>query len=191
MLRCDLRKLLGHFFEYALPKPTGMGHGVRFVTEKNAFARRSVELFAALAILKSETDNTFDSFTSVDIFLDGDFVLSSLFENAACICVNALGVFAQHNEIDVFGLDAFERTERRIEQANRANICVEIHFEAHAEKNFLGMYVGRHPRISEGAEQDGIEFAAQHRKTVGRNGHAVDKITVSTPIKFSGIDGSA
>ena len=38
--------------------------------------------------------------------------------------------------------------------------------------------------IAESAEQNGVEFAIEHGKTVGRDGHAVGKIAVGAPVEI-------
>ena len=50
------------------------------------------------------------------------------------------------------------------------------------------MDVGRDAGITEGAGQDGVEFAVEHGEAIGRDGHAVAKIAVGAPVKFGELD---
>ena len=45
------------------------------------------------------------------------------------------------------------------------------------------MNVGRHARIAQGSDEDGVEVARQHVEAVGRNGGAVDEIAVGAPVE--------
>ena len=144
-----------------------------------------------LAIFEGVADDALDAFARIDVFLGGDFVGSSLLEDAAGIGVNAFGIFAEDDEVDVFRLDSFQRTQRRIEQADRAHVGVEIHFEAHAEQNFFGMDVGLDAGIAEGADQDGVEVAGEHGESVGRDGGLVAQVAVGAPVEVGQFDGGA
>ena len=142
----------------------------------------------SLAIFERVADDALDSLAGVDVFLNRDFVGSALFENAAGIGVNPLRVFADHDKIHILRLDAFQRAQRRIEQAHWAHVGVKIHFEAHAEQNFFGVDIGFHARIAEGAGQNGIEIAVEHGESVGRDGHSVAEIAIGAPVEFAYFD---
>ncbi len=144
-----------------------------------------------LAIFEGVADDALDAFARVDVFLGGDLVGRSLLEDAAGIGVNAFGVFAKHDEVDVFGLDSFQWTERGIEQAHGAHVGVEIHLEAHAQQDFFGVNVGLHARIAECADQDRVEIAAEHGEAVGRNGGLVAQIAVGAPVEIGELHGRA
>ena len=137
----------------------------------------------ALAILKCITDDALDAFARVDVFLCCDFVGCALLEDAARVRVNAFGVFAEHDEIHVLRLDSLQRTQRGIEQADRTHIGIEVHLEAHSEQNFFGVDVGLDPRIAEGADQNGIEVAAEHGKAVGRHGDLITQVAIGAPVE--------
>jgi hypothetical protein len=107
VLGFNLKIFRGDLFEYALPEAAGVGHGVGFVAHQHTLARRAVELGVALAVFEGVADDPLDSLSCIDVLLRGDFVGSSLLEGSAGIGVNAFGVFADHDEVDVFGLDAF------------------------------------------------------------------------------------
>ena len=133
-------------------------------------ARRAVELRMRLAVFKGIADDALDALARVDVFLGGDLVGSSLLEDAAGIGINALGVFAEDDEVDVFRFDPLQWAERRVKQADRAHVGIEIHLEAHAEQNFFGVDIGLDARIAEGADEDGVEIASEHGEAVRRNG---------------------
>ena len=155
---------------------------------EHAAARRAVEFRVLLAVLKRVADDALDSFAGVDVFLNRDLVGRALLEDSAGIGVNAFCVFANDDKIHVLGLDAFQWTKRCIEQAHGTNVGVEVHLEAHAEQDFLGMDVGLDARIAEGAGEDGVEIAAEHGEAVGRDGHAVAQIAVGAPVEFAQLD---
>ena len=168
-----------------------MCHGVRLVAHQDFVAGRAIELGVTLAIFEGVADDALDTFASVDVFLSCDLVRCSLLEDAAGIGVNAFSVFAEHDEIDILGLDTFQRTQRRIQQAHGAHVRIQIHFEAHAEQDFFGMNVGLDPRIAEGADQDGVEVARQHGEAVGGNGDAVAQVAVGAPVEVGQLNVSA
>src|SRR5215471_19558946 len=101
MLRLDFRILGADCFEHTLPETSGMGHGVGLVAHQNLAARRAVEFGVRLAVFEGVTNDALYAFASVDVFLRGDLVGSSLFEDAARVGVNAFGVFAQNNKVNV------------------------------------------------------------------------------------------
>ncbi len=154
----------------------------------NAVARRAVELGVALAIFEGIADDALDALARVDVFLNRDLIRRALLEDSARIGVDALGVFADDDEIHILRLDAFQRTQRRIEQPHRAHVGVEVHLEAHAEQDLFGMDVGGDAGIAEGAGEDGIEVALEHGEAIGRDGHAVAKIAIGAPVKLAELD---
>ena len=137
------------------------------------------------AVLKRVADDALDTLARVDVFLDRNLVRRSLLEDSSEIAVNALGVFANHDEIEVLWFDAFERAERRIQQPHRPDIGVQVHFAAHAQQDFSCVNIGGHARIAEGADQDGVEIARQGGEAVRRNGNFVGEIAVGSPVEIS------
>ena len=113
----------------------------------------------------------------------GDFVGCAELEVAAHARVHAFRVLADDREINIVRRSVFQGTERFVEQANRANVCVQIHLEAHAQQNFLGMNVGRHARIAQRPNEYSVEVARQHVESVRRDGGAVDEVSVSAPVE--------
>jgi folate-binding protein YgfZ len=184
MLRGDLRIFARDFLEHALPQASRVSHGIGLIAHEDLLARRAIEPSVVLAILEGMADDTLSTLVRVDVFLDRDFVAGTLFEYAASIRVNAFGVFADDDEIDVLRLDILQGAERRVEQPDRTDVGVEIHLEAHAKQNLFGMNVCLDARIAEGADQNGIEVTGQHDEAVGRNGHAVAQIAVGSPVEL-------
>jgi folate-binding protein YgfZ len=168
-----------------------VGHGVRLVAHQNFVARRTVELRVIYTVLERVADDALHAFPRIDIFLCRDLIDSSLLEDAARVGINAFGVFTEHDKVDVFRLDSFQRAQSRVEQAHRTYIGIEIHFEAHAEQNFFGMKVGLDPRIAESTDKNRIEVASQQGKAVDRNGCAITQVAVRAPIEMSEFDRSA
>ena len=72
--------------------------------------------------------------------------------------VLAFGVFAEDDEVD--GRNAQGR-QVGVEQLYRTEIDVEIELESQTQEDVAGMFVARHPRIAECAEEDGIDVVAQ------------------------------
>ena len=116
-------------------------------------------LLVTFAIFEGIADHPLHALAGVDVLLHGHLVRRALFEDAAGIDVNALGIFAHYHEINVPWFDAFERAERRVQQTHRAHVGVQVHLEPHAQEDFLRVNIGRHPRIAERAQQDGVEIA--------------------------------
>src|ERR1700674_92567 len=182
-LRFDLRILRGDLLEHALPQASGMSHGVRFVAHQHSPPRRAIQLLIARAILKRVADDAFDALARVDVFLDCNFIRRSLLEHSSKVAVNALGVLANHNEIDVFWFDAFERTKRRIHQPYRPDIGKQVHLAAHAQQDFLRMNVRGHARIAESADQYGVEIPIQHSEAIRRDRSFVGEVVIGSPVE--------
>ena len=141
-----------------------------------------------LAVFERVADDALDAFAGVDVFLDRDLVRRVLLKDSAGIGVNAFRVFADDDKIHVLGLDAFQRAKRGIEQAHGTNVGVEVHFEAHAEQNFLGMNVGFDARVAEGAGEDGVVIAGEHGEAIGRDGGSVAQVAIGAPVEFAHLD---
>jgi hypothetical protein len=84
--------------EGAIPEIPGEGEDVGFAAE-----RELVVFFAFAGEFESETEAAFDAAARVDAFLDGDFVGAALEDETAGAGVDAFVVFADDDEIDVFG----------------------------------------------------------------------------------------
>ena len=172
ILGCDL-------LEDALPQASGIGHDVRLVGHQDLLAA------SGAGVVKREADDALHAFAGVDVLLRSNLVGRAEFEVAAHARVDALGVLANHSEIDVGGSSVLQRAKRSVQQFHRADIGVKIHLKAHAQQNFFGVDVRRHARIAEGSDEDGVEVAGQHLEAVGRNSGALDDVAISSPVKMS------
>src|SRR6185437_11443781 len=103
----DLRIFGADSFEYALPQTSGVGHGIRFIAHEDSAARAAIDFFIVSAILVRIANNSLHAFAGVDVFLDRNFVGSSLFEHAAGVGVHAFGIFAEDHEIHILWFNAF------------------------------------------------------------------------------------
>ena len=110
-------------------------------------------------------------------------------EVAAHVRVNAFGVLADDGEVDVVRRGVLQRAKGCVEQPDRTHVRVEVHLEAHAQQDFLGVDISRHARIAERTHEDGVEVAGQHLKAVRRNSNAIDQIPVGAPVKVGELDG--
>ena len=84
-------------------------------------------------------------------------------EAAADADVDALGVLAEHDEVDVGAAAALQRAEPVVEQLHRPVVDVEIELEAGAEQDVAGVAVVGHARVAERADEHRVELVAQHR----------------------------
>ena len=121
-------------FEDALPEVVGEGHGVGLVghAEAEGFGVAGADVFLSrlvagaagqivrgagedafggagvgAGVVEGVADDAVYTFVGIDVFLDGDFVGSSLLEEAADADVEAFGVFAEDHEIEVGALAVF------------------------------------------------------------------------------------
>ena len=142
-------------------------------------------------VLKGEANDALHALARVDVLLRRDLVRRAHLEVAAHVHVHAFGVLADDGEVNVVGRRVLQRTERSVEQADRAHVGVKVHLEAHAQQDFLGMDVAGDAWIAEGTDEDGVEIARQHVEAVGGDGGAVDEIAVGAPVEDSELDSRA
>ena len=129
-------------------------------------------------------EDAFYAFVGVDVFLDGDFVGSVLFEEAAGADVDAFGVFAEDHEVEIPGGAIAERGEAVVEKFGGAGVDIEIELEAEAEEDVRGMLVGGDTGIAESAEEDGVEFVAEEFDGAFGEGDFLAEIFVGAPIEL-------
>ena len=79
------------------------GGGLR---DQDPTARSTVAFLVVLTIFKCVADNAPNTLPSINVFLDGNFVLSSLLGDAPTVHINALGVFADDDEVQILRLDS-------------------------------------------------------------------------------------
>ena len=81
--------------EDAVPELVRVPHGVRLVG--HVHARSPVRL----RVLEGRADDALDALARVHVLVDGDLVGRAALELAADADVDALGVLAEHDEVDV------------------------------------------------------------------------------------------
>src|SRR5579863_6276587 len=96
---------------------------IRFVAHAHA------PVAAAAGVFECVADNSLDALARVDVLLRGDFVSSSLLEKTAYSGVKALGIFADHAELNIFFSAVLERRELLINEHARALVRVEVELE--------------------------------------------------------------
>src|SRR5689334_7677069 len=165
-----------------------MSHGVGLVAHEHTVARRARVFPVTATVVEGETDDAFNALTGIHVFLYGDLVGGSLFEDATQVSVNAFGVFADDNKIHIGGPDRFERAQGLIEKAHGAHIGKQIHLKAHTQQNVAGMNVGRDAGITKSAAEDGVKVAGKSGKAVWRHGDAVGEIAICSPIEGGELD---
>ena len=111
----------------------------------------------ALRELEGVADDAMDALVGVELFLDRDLVVGARLEAPADADVQALGVLAKDDEVDVGRAAVLERTETLVEQADGPVVDVEVELEARAEQDVARVAVVRHARIAERADEDGVE----------------------------------
>jgi len=180
----DVRVFSADGFKDALPEVPGVGHGVGFIGHAEALQ------LVRLCVLEGVADDAFDAFAGVDVFLDGDFVGGVFLEETAHAYVDAFGVFAENNKADVVGGDVAERSVARVQEFGGAGVHEEIKLEAQAEEDVGGVLIGRNAGIAKGAEEDGVEFVAQHLDGTGGKSDIFAKESVGAPVKVDEFEGA-
>src|SRR5262249_16044727 len=185
----DLGKLAGHFCEGALPESAGVGHSIGFVAHQDTIPRTAISLFVFLRIFKGKADHPLHSLARVHILLDGDFVGSSLLEDAPQIAIDTLRVFSDDDEINVHWLHALERTQRCIQQEHGADVGIEVHVEADGKENLFCTDIGCNAGIAERTDQYGVKVPLEVGKSVWWNGGGIAKIALGAPVKIRQLYG--
>src|SRR5258708_6523556 len=152
MTRLDFRILLANLFEYPLPQVMGEGHGVGLIAHAD-----TLELVLP-GVLKSVADDALHSFAGVHVFLNGDFVGSILFEEAANADVQAFSVLAEDHKAYIVRRAIAERRQSVVEKFHRTGVDEQVQLKAQAQKNVGSVLIGRNARITKRAEENGIEF---------------------------------
>ncbi len=185
-------------FEDALPEIACVGHGIGLVGHAHPERLRGgacrLEAGATGGMIAGEfegvADDALDAFAGVDVFLDGDFVGCVLLEEPAHADVETFGVFAEDDEADVVTGDVAEGGVARVEEFGGAGVDKEIEFEAEAEKDVGGVLIRGDARIAESAEEDGVEFVAEHFDGALRKGDVFAEEFVGAPIEVNELEGA-
>ena len=173
-----------HFLEHALPQRVALLHGVALV------GHADLGVAVGLRELERMADDAVHALVGVDLFLDRDFVVGAGLEAAADADVDAFGVLAEHDEVDVLPAAILERAQAIVEQPHRAVVHVEIELEAGAEQDVARVAVVGDARIAERADEDRVELA-QHLVAVGRQRLAGLQIVIGAPRQVLEIEAAA
>ena len=142
------------FVEGAFPQVEGVGEDVGLAAQGERL------LAVALArVLERVAQAALDALACVDRLLDGDLVGRASLEEAAGAGVEALGVLADDDEVDLLGSLVAERRVDAGVELDRAQVDVEVELEAQAQQDALLEDAGLDVGVADGAEQDGVEAA--------------------------------
>src|SRR5262249_28772886 len=95
--------------------------------------------------------------------------------------VEALGVLSKNDEVHVRGLPGLERTQPFVEQLDGPVVHVQVELEACPEQDVPCVYVVRHSRIAERADEDRVEVLAKRPVSVGGKRLAGPQIVLGAP----------
>ncbi len=147
--------------EDAVPELVRVAHGVGLVGHVHArLAAAPWRARSAARMMRS---------TPLRVFTSSLMATSSrraALELAAHAHVDALGVLAEDDDVDVLRGAALERDEAIGERAHGADVGVEVEAEAHAEEDVARVLEVGHARIAEGAEEDGARTRAGWRSRI-------------------------
>ena len=108
--------------------------------------------------LERVADNAVHALVGVQLLLNRYFVFRAGFEPPADADIESFGVLAEHDEVDVRGAAALERTEALVQQPYGPVVDVKVEFEARAEQDVARVAVVGHARIAERAHEHGVKF---------------------------------
>src|SRR5262249_43899883 len=130
------------------------------------------------------TDHTLHPLARVHIFLDCNFIESSLLKYSSDIYIRAFRVFAHHHEVDTSCGCAFERTKRIIQASDWTDVCIQIHLETHAQANVFSGNSERLWGTPQWPDKNAIEVASNHGKPIRGNGCSLPEIALGRPVNL-------
>src|SRR5207237_7897437 len=175
--RLDTGVTPGDFRECAAPEPVAEDQDVRLVG--HAYAPQP----ALLRIGERGLEDSLHPFARIDLDLLRDFVGSALPQDATGPGVQALGVLAKDDELEVLAPLSLQRAEPVVDQDAGAQVDVQVQLEAHREEDALGVLVAWNARIADGAEVDGGVLAAQRIHEPRREGRAIAQVPIGAEIE--------
>lgn len=186
-VRClDVGVLVGDDLEDALPEVMTVPHGVGLVAHADA------GLAVGHSPLEGGADDPLDALAGVHLGLHRHLVQGAALELATDAVVQALGVLAEDDEVDVLAALADEDGAPGVEQPHGAEVDVEVRLEAAVEQQLLGVDVAGHPRIPEGAHQDRAEVSLPARQQLVGEGGAIAQVALGAEVELfehqSGVD---
>src|SRR5213594_4386304 len=111
----------------ALPQITGIGHHIGLI------AHAHFGFSGAARMIERVTDNPVHALTRVDLHLSGDFIGSTLLENAAGVDIRAFRVLTDYREVHVLDTHSFQWAQLLVEQPDRTHIGKQIQTKTNAQ----------------------------------------------------------
>jgi hypothetical protein len=149
----DRRVVRPQLVEHALPERVPLAHRVALV------GHADTRTTGSRGVLEGVRDDAMNARIGVELRLQSDFVVCVWLEPAAHAHVQALGVFAEDDEVDIGRAATLERTQTLVEQPDGTIVHIEVELEPCAEQDVARMAVVGHARIAERADEDRIELA--------------------------------
>src|SRR6266550_3301387 len=119
--------------------------------------------FAVLVrVFERITDNALDAFAGVDVLLNGNLVRRALLEKPANANVEALRVFTEHHQANVFFGAVAQWREPIVQELHRPGVDVQVELEPQTQKDVGSVLIRRDPRVAQRAEKDGVKLIAEH-----------------------------
>ena len=129
-------------------------------------------------MLERVLDDPVHALVGVDFLLHRNLVVGAGLEAAADAHVQAFGVLAKDDEVDVGGPAILQRTQPLVKQAHRPVVDVQVELEPGSQQDVASMAHVRNARIAERPDVDGVEIVAEHRVAVGRKAHSRLQVVV-------------
>ena len=151
VVRLDLGVLGSDLCEDPLPDVVAEAQRVGLV--RHGHARATV----LPRVLERRSNDPLDTLACVDVFLDRDLVGGAFLEDASHPDVEAFGVLAEDDEVDVLSLEIPERAKTVVEATNRPQVHEQVEPEPGAEQDVAGMAHVRYARIAQRTHEDRVE----------------------------------
>ena len=144
---------LAYLVEGTLPEIEGVSQHICLAAEGERLF-----LVTLAGHLESEPEAAFHSLAGVDGFLHRDLVWRALLHEAAAAHIQALGILADHDKVDVLRRFVRKRRGNTFIQLDRTQIDILIEGKPEVQKNALLKNAGFHIRMSDRTQQDSVEF---------------------------------
>src|SRR5213593_4585575 len=169
----------------ALPQITGIGHHIGLI------AHAHFGFSGAARMIERVPDNPVHALTRVDLHLSGDFIGSTLLENAAGVDIRAFRVLTDYREVHVLDTHSFQWAQLLVEQPDRTHIGKQIQTKTKGQEYFGRVPLIGNPRIADRSKQNGVEILAKHFERPGRQSNAFPEIFLSAPIELDELQSGA
>jgi len=129
MARLDARIFILYLRKNAQPEFVPVGERIGFVAHADAAE------FMFTGVLESVANDSLHSPAGIDVFLHGDLVRGAALKLSSHANVEAFGILAEHDKVDIAcGPAIAQRGQRRIDEFDRAKVHVEVELGAQAEQ---------------------------------------------------------